>query len=132
MATHSGYQGSLKIGGSTVAVVRSWSADVRVDEHDISDVTDDWKKRQPGLAEVTGTFEANFDETDVGLVTAKNSLIKATEPGTVVFLELFSTSSIKLAGSALISGLRFGIDVNDAQRFSGNFSSHKAWATSGW
>lgn len=132
MAVLSGITGSMKVAGSTVAVIRSFEANMTVDLHETSDMSDDWKKRVAGLAEITGSAECSFDPADVGVLQVKNDLIKATAPGTLVFLELFSDTGIKLAGSGFVSGFRLAVGVDDAQRFSFDFSSHKNWTTTGW
>jgi len=132
MAVLSGILGSMKVAGSTVATISSFEANVAVDIHEINDMSDDWKKRVAGLAEVTGSGTCSFDPADVGILQIKNDLMKTTGPGALVFLELFVDTGLKIAGSAFVTGFTLTADVGDAQRFSFDFQSHKAWTTSGW
>lgn len=132
MAVLAGIEGSMKVGGSTIGVISSFEANPAVDIHEINDMSDDWKKRIAGLAEVTGSGTCSFDPADVGILQIKNDLIKATAPGTLVFLELFLAAGIKFSGSAYVSNFRLTVDVGDAQRFAFDFVSHKAWTATNW
>lgn len=132
MAVLSGILGSMKVAGSTIGTISSWEANVSVDLHDVSDMSSDWKKRVTGLAEVTGSGRCSFDPTDVGILQIKGDLIKATSPGTKVYLELFADTGIKLAGSGFVTNFRLTADVGDADRFTFDFSSDGVWAASGW
>ena len=101
MATHLGKDGLIKVGGETIAEVRSWSLSSSVEVVDGSRLGSDWKIQYPVQKSWHGSLSCFWDYEDTG----QGVLIL----GSVVTLQLYCEIGISPAfsGTALITGIEY-------------------------
>ena len=81
MATHSGKEGVVKVGGASLGEVRSFSLEISGEVIEDTSMGDTFRSFKPGLQVFTASLECFFDETD----TAQNAL----DVGSQLTLELY-------------------------------------------
>tara|TARA_R100001086_G_scaffold213717_2_gene129687 strand:+ start:513 stop:899 length:387 start_codon:yes stop_codon:yes gene_type:complete len=100
MATHSGSEGTVFIGGNELAEIRTFTLNVTGDVIEDTSMGDSFRSYKAGLGQFTVSFECFFDETDA----AQNSL----DVGSTVTVELYpegnASGDIKLSGSVIVTG----------------------------
>lgn len=102
MATHLGKDGLIKVGGETIAEVRSWSLSSSVEVVDGSRLGSDWKIQYPTQKSWHGSLSCFWDDADS---QGQGVLIL----GALVTLQLYCEIAISPAfsGTALITGIEY-------------------------
>tara|TARA_Y100000114_G_scaffold123372_1_gene118927 strand:+ start:1100 stop:1486 length:387 start_codon:yes stop_codon:yes gene_type:complete len=81
MATHTGSEGTVKIGSAVLAHIRSFNLNIQTDVIEDTALGNSFRTFKTGLSQATADLEVFFDETD----TAQNAL----DPGSQLTLELY-------------------------------------------
>ena len=100
MATHTGSEGTIKIGANTLGELRSFSLETTAET--IEDTSMGYTSRtyKVGLKTFTGTASVFFDETD----TAQIALVAGAEITLNVYPEGASSGDTYYTGSAIVTG----------------------------
>tara|TARA_R100000231_G_scaffold39561_1_gene34341 strand:+ start:49 stop:435 length:387 start_codon:yes stop_codon:yes gene_type:complete len=100
MATHAGSEGLVKVGGNTLAEVRSFTLDISGEVIEDTSMGDSFRSYKAGLGTYTASVECFFDETD----TAQNAL----DVGSSLTLELYpegaSSGDTYFSGTVIVTG----------------------------
>ena len=100
MATHAGSEGLVKVGGNTLAEVRSFTLDITGYVIENTRMGDSFRSYKAGLASYTASVECFFDETD----TAQNAL----DVGSSLTLELYpegaDAGDTYFTGTVIVTG----------------------------
>jgi hypothetical protein len=100
MATHSGKEGVVKVGGASLGEVRSFSLEISGEVIEDTSMGDTFRSYKPGLQVFTASLECFFDETD----TAQNAL----DVGSQLTLELYpegaSSGDTFFTGTVIVTG----------------------------
>ena len=100
MATHTGSEGTIKIGSDTVGELRSFSLESTAETIEDTSMGDTSRTYKVGLKTFTGTASVFFDETD----TAQNALVAGAEITLNVYPEGASSGDTYYTGSAIVTG----------------------------
>ena len=100
MATHTGSEGTIKIGSDTVGELRSFSLESTAETIEDTSMGDTSRTYKVGLKTFTGTASVFFDETD----TAQNALVAGAEITLNVYPEGASSGDTYYSGSAIVTG----------------------------
>ena len=116
MAELAGYGGSVAFSTivSDAACANSWSLDVSLDTHDVTDFcsTSAWREFISGLKGWTATVDAKINGTDV---------IDATDIGTTASLSLYIDSTQYYSGSAILNSVSPSVSVDAEETVSLGF-----------
>lgn len=100
MATHAGSEGLVKVGGNTLAEVRSFTLDISGEVIEDTSMGDSFRSYKAGLGTYTASVECFFDETD----TAQNAL----DVGSSLTLELYpegaASGDTYFTGTVIVTG----------------------------
>ena len=100
MATHAGSEGLVKVGGNTLAEVRSFTLDITGDVIEDTSMGDSFRSYVAGLGSYTASVECFFDETDA----AQNAL----DVGSSLTLELYpegaASGDTYFTGTVIVTG----------------------------
>lgn len=100
MATHAGSEGTVKVGGSVLGEIRSFSLEISGEVIEDTSMGDTFRSFKPGLRVFTASVECFFDETDA----AQNAL----DVGSQLTLELFpegaSSGDTFFSGTVIVTG----------------------------
>lgn len=100
MATHTGSEGTIKIGTDTVGELRSFSLESTAETIEDTSMGDTNRSYKVGLKTFTGTASVFFDETD----TAQNAVDAGAEITLNVYPEGASSGDTYYSGSAIVTG----------------------------
>ena len=100
MATHTGSEGTIKIGANTLGELRSFSLESTAETIEDTSMGDASRTYKVGLKTFTGTASVFFDETD----TAQPSLVAGAEITLNVYPEGASSGDTYYTGSAIVTG----------------------------
>jgi len=100
MATHTGSEGTIKIGANTLGELRSFSLETTAETIEDTSMGDTSRTYKVGLKTFTGTASVFFDETD----TAQPSLVAGAEITLNVYPEGASSGDTYYTGSAIVTG----------------------------
>jgi len=109
MATHAGSEGLVKVGGNTLAEVRSFTLDITGDVIEDTSMGDSFRSYKAGLGSYTASVECFFDETD----TAQNAL----DVGSSLTLELYPEGAA--SGDTYFTGTVIGTGKSVTSTFDG-------------
>lgn len=125
-----GKDGSVKVGGSAVALVDSWDLTLDVADLDVTSVGDTWQSLQAGggLRKVTGSIKCkNATDDTVG----QDVLLSNAIGGTAVALTLYESGTTSFwSGTAMVHPA-FSVPASDKQTATFSFTSTGAWAHTG-
>ena len=100
MATHTGSEGTIKIGSDTLGEIRSYTLESTGEVIEDTSMGDSARSYKAGLTTFTGSLEVFFDETD----TAQGNL----DAGTSVTLEVYPEGAVAgdtyYTGTAIVTG----------------------------
>ena len=100
MATHAGREGLVKVGGNTLAEVRSFTLDISGEVIEDTSMGDSFRSYKAGLGSYTASVECFFDETDA----AQNAL----DVGSSLTLELYpegaASGDTYFTGTVIVTG----------------------------
>ena len=113
MAAITGKSGTITYDGGSVARINSWSLDVDTNMHDVTSFSTDavqWREFVDGLSGWTGSIAGVFDSASTG----QNDLItnSLTPVAATVVMELDKSAGGKLSGSAYLSSMSAGSDID--------------------
>ena len=100
MATHTGSEGTIKIGANTLGELRSFSLESTAETIEDTSMGDASRTYKVGLKTFTGTASVFFDETD----TAQPGLVAGAEITLNVYPEGASSGDTYYTGSAIVTG----------------------------
>ena len=100
MATHTGSEGTIKIGANTLGELRSFSLETTAETIEDTSMGDTSRSYKVGLKTFAGTASVFFDETD----TAQPSLVAGAEITLNVYPEGASSGDTYYTGSAIVIG----------------------------
>jgi len=102
MATHTGSEGTVKVGSNAIAEIRSYSLEVTADTLEDTSMGDSSRTYKPSLKSFTGTVDVFWDETDT---TGQGALINGTEITLTVYPEGDASGDTYYSGSAIVTGI---------------------------
>jgi hypothetical protein len=100
MATHTGSEGTIKIGADVVGELRSFSLESTAETIEDTSMGDTNRSYKVGLKTFTGTASVYFDETDAGQIL----LVAGAEITLNVYPEGASSGDTFYTGSAIVTG----------------------------
>jgi predicted secreted protein len=100
MATHTGSEGTIKVGTTVVGELRSYTLDQTADTIEDSSMGDTTRTYKAGLKAWSGSASLFFDETDAGQLL----LVLGTSVAIKVYPEGASTGDKYYSGDAFITG----------------------------
>lgn len=100
MATHTGSEGTIKVGSTTVGELRSYTLDQSADTIEDTSMGDAVRTYKAGLKAWSGSASLFFDETDAG----QTALALGTEIALKVYPEGASSGDKYYYGQAIITG----------------------------
>jgi len=100
MATHTGSEGTIKIGSDTLGELRSFSLESTAETIEDTSMGDSARTYKVGLTAFSGTASVFFDETD----TAQGNVDAGTEITLNVYPEGDTAGDTYYTGSAIVTG----------------------------
>ncbi len=100
MATHTGSEGTVKIGSDQLAEVRSYTIESSGETIEDSTMGDSARTYKAGLTTFTASFEVYFDETD----TAQNAVDAGASITFSVYPEGDGAGDTYYTGSGIVTG----------------------------
>jgi hypothetical protein len=100
MATHTGSEGTVKIGSDTLAEIRSYTLESTGEVIEDTSMGDSARSYKAGLTTFTGSLEVFFDETD----TAQGNLDAGSSVTLEVYPEGATTGDTYYTGTAIVTG----------------------------
>lgn len=100
MATHTGSEGTVKIGSDTLGEIRSYSIESTGETIEDSTMGDAARTYKAGLTTFTASFEVYFDETD----TAQNAVDAGASITFSVYPEGETAGDTYYTGSGIVTG----------------------------
>ena len=127
MAALVGYNGAVKIGANSVALMDSWELSPSANVMDITSFGDSWKVKLSGLKDWTAKVSGKYDFTDTN---GQMALWTAFLNGTTVSLELDVDGSHKFTGTAFVKSppIKVGVDATESVEFDLEGSSALVYA----
>jgi hypothetical protein len=100
MATHTGSEGTIKIGSDTLGELRSFSLESTAETIEDTSMGDSARTYKVGLTAFTGTASVFFDETD----TAQGNVDSGASITLNVYPEGDTAGDTYYSGSAIVTG----------------------------
>jgi hypothetical protein len=100
MATHTGSEGTVKIGSDTLGEIRSYTIESTGETIEDSSMGDAARTYKAGLTTFTASFEVYFDETD----TAQNAVDAGSSVTFSVYPEGADSGDTYYTGSGIVTG----------------------------
>lgn len=104
MATHTGSEGTVKVGANAIAEIRSYSVEQTGDTVEDTTMGDAWRTHKTTLKSWTGSVDVYWDETDTtgqGALTVGSSVTMNFYPEGATA----GTSETYLTGTAIVTGV---------------------------
>jgi predicted secreted protein len=101
MATHTGSEGTIKVGSDTVGEIRSYSISETADTIEDTSMGDSFRTYKTGLKSFSGSVDVFWDETDAG----QTALSVGSSVTFNVYPEGATTGDKYFTGTALVTGL---------------------------
>ena len=101
MATHTGSEGTVKVGANTVAEIRSFSIATTADTAEDTTMGDSWRTFKTTLKGWSGSLDCFWDETDT---TGQGALVDGAEVTLNVYPEGATAGDKYYTGLAIITG----------------------------
>ena len=102
MATHTGSEGTVKVGANAIAEIRSYSLEETADTLEDTSMGDGARTYKPSLKTFTGTVDVFWDETDT---TGQGALTNGAEVTLAVYPEGDASGDTYYSGSAIVTGV---------------------------
>lgn len=102
MATHTGSEGTVKVGANAIAEIRSYSLEETADTLEDTSMGDSARTYKPSLKTFTGTVDVFWDETDT---TGQGALTNGAEITLAVYPEGDASGDTYYTGSAIVTGV---------------------------
>lgn len=101
MATHTGSEGTVKVGANAIAEIRSFSIEESADTLDDTTMGDTARTYKPSLTTFTGTIEVLWDETNT---TGQGALTIGADVTLNLYPEGDTAGDTYLTGAAIVTG----------------------------
>ena len=101
MATHTGSEGTVKVGANAIAEIRSYSIEQTADTTEDTTMGDAWRTHKTTLKSWSGTVDVYWDETDT---TGQGALVVGAEVTANFYPEGSTTGDMYLTGTAIDTG----------------------------
>jgi predicted secreted protein len=101
MATHTGSEGTVKVGSDAIAEIRSFSIEETADTLEDTSMGDTARTYKSSLTNYTGTVDVLWDETDT---TGQGALTIGTEVTLNLYPEGDTSGDTFYTGSAIVTG----------------------------
>lgn len=101
MATHSGSEGTVKVGSNAVAEIRSYSIEESADTLEDTSMGDTARTYKPSLTTFSGSLDVLWDETDT---TGQGALTIGAEVTLNLYPEGDASGDTYYTGSAIVTG----------------------------
>ncbi len=101
MATHTGSEGTVKVGTATIAEIRSFSVATTADTAEDTTMGDSWRTFKTTLKGWSGSLDCFWDETDT---TGQGALVDGAEVTLNLYPEGATTGDKYYTGTAIITG----------------------------
>ena len=100
MATHTGSEGTIKVGADTVGELRSFTLETTAETIEDTSMGDTNRTYKAGLKSFTGSASLFWDEVDSG----QTAIVVGTEITLNVYPEGASSGDTYYSGSAIVTG----------------------------
>ena len=113
MATHAGSEGLVKVGGNTLAEVRSFTLDISGEVIEDTSMGDSFRSYKAGLGSYTASVECFFDETDAaqGALDVGSSLTLELYPEGAASGDTYFTGTVIVTGKSVTSSFDGMVEV---------------------
>ena len=101
MATHTGSEGTVKVGSNAIAEIRSFSLDEQADTLDDTSMGDTARTFKSSLTSFSGSVDVLWDETDS---SGQGALTIGAEVTLNLYPEGDSAGDTYLSGTAIVTG----------------------------
>jgi hypothetical protein len=101
MATHTGSEGTLKVGANTIGEIRSFSISESADTLEDTSMGDAARTYKPSLTTFTGSVDVFWDEADAGQV----ALVVGSSVTFAAYPEGATAGDKYYTGTAIVTGL---------------------------
>lgn len=101
MATHTGSEGTVKVGANAIAEIRSYSVEETADTTEDTTMGDTYRTHKTTLKSWSGSIDVFWDETDT---TGQGGLTVGSEVTINFYPEGSTTGDSYKAGTAIVTG----------------------------
>jgi len=101
MATHTGSEGTVKVGSNVIAEIRSFSIEETADTLEDTTMGDTARTYKSSLTSYSGSLDVFWDETDT---TGQGALTIGAEVTLAMYPEGDTTGDTYLTGTAIVTG----------------------------
>lgn len=101
MATHTGSEGTVKVGANAIAEIRSYSIEETADTTEDTTMGDSYRTHKTTLKSWSGTVDVYWDETDT---TGQGALTVGSEVTANFYPEGSTTGDSYITGTAIVTG----------------------------
>lgn len=101
MATHTGSEGTVKVGANAIAEIRSFSIEESADTLEDTTMGDTARTYKPSLTTYTGTVDVLWDETDT---TGQGALTIGASVTLNLYPEGDTSGDVYYTGTAIVTG----------------------------
>jgi predicted secreted protein len=101
MATHTGSEGTVKVGSNVIAEIRSFSIEETADTLEDTTMGDTARTYKSSLTSYSGSLDVFWDETDA---TGQGALTIGAEVTLAMYPEGDATGDTYLTGTAIVTG----------------------------
>ena len=102
MATHTGSEGTVKVGSNAIAEIRSYSVEQTGDAVEDTTMGDSWRTHKATLKSWTASVDVFWDETDT---TGQGALVVGAEVTLNLYPEGSTTGDVYFTGTGIITGV---------------------------
>lgn len=101
MATHTGSEGTVKVGANAIAEIRSYSVEQTSDTVEDTTMGDTWRTHKTTLRSWTASVDCFWDESDT---TGQGALTVGSEVTLNLYPEGATTGDTYLTGTGIVTG----------------------------
>lgn len=101
MATHTGSEGTVKVGANAIAEIRSYSVEQTADTVEDTTMGDSWRTHKTTLRSWTASVDCFWDETDT---TGQGAMTVGSEVTLNLYPEGSTTGDSYLTGTGIVTG----------------------------
>lgn len=101
MATHTGSEGTVKVGANAIAEIRSYSIEETADTTEDTTMGDSYRTHKTTLKSWSGTVDVYWDETDTN---GQGALTVGSEVTANFYPEGSTTGDSYITGTAIVTG----------------------------
>ena len=126
MATHTGSEGTVKVGANTIAEIRSFSIDETGDTLEDTTMGDTARTYKSSLTSFSGSVDVFYDETDT---TGQGALTVGSEITINAYPEGDTAGDTYKTGSAIVTGVSLSSSFDGMVESSITFQGNGALTT---